>query len=136
MAVTFIAAAVQIAPSKGNYEGNLDRVADAVLKAQDAGADLVVFPETCLSGYFLEGGVGDIAVSVSQVAADLGSRLGSLAGQVDVIVGFYESYDGHIYNAAAHLTFSGAATEVLHVHRKFFLPTYGVFDEERFIARG
>ena len=136
MAVTFIAAAVQIAPSKGNYEENLARVAEAVLKAKDAGADLVVFPETCLSGYFLEGGVGDVAVPVSQLAADLGSRLGSLSRPVDVVVGFYEADNGHIYNAAAHLAFSGAAAEVLHVHRKFFLPTYGVFDEERFVSRG
>jgi predicted amidohydrolase len=136
MTVTFRAAAVQIAPSKANYEDNLNKVAQAVLKAQSAGADLVVFPETCLSGYFLEGGVGDVAVTVDKVATDLLGLLGSLTGPVDVVVGFYESADGHVYNSAAHLAFANGVVEVLHVHRKFFLPTYGVFDEERFIARG
>jgi predicted amidohydrolase len=134
MAVTFRAAAIQIAPSKANYEENLDRVADAVRKAQSAGADLVVFPETATTGYFLEGGVGDVAVPAQKLAEDLGSRLQNIE-QVDVVVGFYEAEGGHIYNSAAHLTFGDAAS-VLHVHRKFFLPTYGVFDEERFVARG
>ena len=67
MAVTFRAATVQMAPSKANYEENLDRVAEAVLKAQGAGADLVVFPETVTTGYFLEGGVGDVAVPAEQL---------------------------------------------------------------------
>jgi predicted amidohydrolase len=136
MTVTFRAAAVQIAPSKANYEANLNRVAQEVLKTQSAGADLVVFPETCLCGYFLEGGVGDVAVPSDKVASDLLGLLGSLEGPVDVVVGFYESDDGHIYNSAAHLAFGNGIVDVLHVHRKFFLPTYGVFDEERFIARG
>ncbi|MDQ2985797.1 MAG: beta-ureidopropionase [Armatimonadota bacterium] len=145
MAVTFIAAAVQLAPSKANYEHNLDRVAEAALKAQEAGADLVVFPEAATTGYFLEGGVGDVAVPAVQLAADLSARLSGLVGALDVVLGFYESDHGHIYNAAAHLAFgsrrdagapSGSNVEVLHVHRKFFLPTYGVFDEERFVSRG
>src|SRR5687767_1096289 len=134
MTVTFTAAAVQIAPSKANYEENLDRVAEAVLKAQAAGADLVVFPETATTGYFLEGGVGDVAVPAEQLLADLGARL-STVQQVDVVLGFYEADRGHIYNSAAHLAFGNGAS-ILHVHRKFFLPTYGVFDEERFVARG
>ena len=134
MAVTFTAAAVQIAPSKANYEENLDRVAGAVLKAQEAGADLVVFPEAATTGYFLEGGVGDVAVPVSKLAEDLDRRLKGV-GPVDVVIGFYEADGGHVYNSAAHLTF-GDGVAILHVHRKFFLPTYGVFDEERFVARG
>lgn len=134
MAVTFRAAAVQIAPSKAHYEHNLDRVAEAARRAQAAGADLVVFPETAATGYFLEGGVGDVAVSATQLASDLATRFGKTE-PMDVILGFYESEGGHIYNSAAHLLF-GDGVEVLHVHRKFFLPTYGVFDEERFVARG
>jgi predicted amidohydrolase len=134
MTVTFTAAAVQMAPSKANYEANLDRVAEQVLKAQSAGADLVVFPETATTGYFLEGGVGDVAVSAKRLLDDLEARLKRMA-PVDVVIGFYEADEGHIYNSAAHLSF-GEEASVLHVHRKFFLPTYGVFDEERFVARG
>jgi len=134
MAVTFRAAAVQIAPSKGKYAENVDRVAEAARKAQEAGADLVVFPEACTTGYFLEGGVGDVAVPAGQLAADLASRLGEVT--VDLVVGFYEVDDGNIYNSAAHIEITDGGARVVHVHRKFFLPTYGVFDEERFVARG
>lgn len=134
MAVTFRAAAVQIAPSKAKYAQNLDRVAEAALRAQQAGADLVVFPEACTTGYFLEGGVGDVAVPADRLAADLAARLGRI--EIDLVVGFYEIDDGNIYNAAAHIEFSGTGAKVLNVHRKFFLPTYGVFDEERFVSRG
>ena len=136
MAVTFRAAAVQIAPSKANYEHNLDRVAEAALKSQSAGADLVVFPETSTTGYFLEGGVGDVAVSAAQLASDVAARMSALTGSLDIVLGFYEVDEGHIYNSAAHLAFANGGVEILHVHRKFFLPTYGVFDEERFVARG
>lgn len=55
---------------------------------------------------------------------------------IDVILGFYEQEDGILYNSAAHINFQKGNPHLLHVHKKFFLPTYGVFDEERFVARG
>lgn len=133
----FTAAAVQIAPKKADYAGNVSRAAEAILRCASEGADLVVFPETSLTGYFLEGGVEEVAVPARKAAEDLWERLkGSLSSDVDAIVGFYERADGLIYNAAAHIAFSSVGPKVLHVHHKFFLPTYGVFDEERFVTRG
>src|SRR5262249_48168703 len=42
-----------------------------------------------------------------------------------------------LHNSAAYLSFDAAgAAQVVHVHRKNFLPTYGMFDEERFVERG
>jgi predicted amidohydrolase len=95
-----------------------------------------VFPEAALSGYFLEGGVSDVAVTAQQLAGDLHERLSDLSSPIDAIIGFYEKSGGNIYNSAAHIEFGKAGPKVLHVHHKFFLPTYGVFDEERFVARG
>jgi predicted amidohydrolase len=134
--VTFTAAAVQIAPFKGDYSGNVDRVADAIRQTSNSGADLAVFPEAALSGYFLEGGVSDVAVTAQQLAGDLHERLSDLSSPIDAIIGFYEKSGGNIYNSAAHIEFEKDGPKVLHVHHKFFLPTYGVFDEERFVARG
>ncbi|MCH8274834.1 MAG: beta-ureidopropionase [Armatimonadetes bacterium] len=133
----FTAAAVQIAPVKADYAANIERVAEAAVRCSADGADLAVFPETVLSGYFLQGGVAEVAVTAEQAKADLAERLtGKIERPLDVVVGFYERHDGHIYNCAAHISFSPSDAEILHVHRKFFLPTYGVFDEERFVARG
>lgn len=134
--MTFTAAAVQIAPTKGDYSGNVDRVAGAIRQASNSGADVAVFPEAALSGYFLEGGVSDVAVTAQQLAGNLHERLGDHSSPVDAIIGFYEKSGGNIYNSAAHIEFGNAGPKVLHVHHKFFLPTYGVFDEERFVARG
>jgi NAD+ synthetase len=55
---------------------------------------------------------------------------------IDVAVGFYEKFQNHIHNSCLYVTLGGKKPEVRHVHRKVFLPTYGVFDEERFVDRG
>src|SRR5205823_6656620 len=59
---------------------------------------------------------------------------------LDVCLGFYELRDGKYYNSALYATLAASddhpAFGIKHVHRKFFLPTYGVFDEKRFVSRG
>ena len=55
---------------------------------------------------------------------------------MDVGLGFYEIWNNSIYNSALYVTLGGEAPIVRHVHRKVFLPTYGLFDEERFVDRG
>lgn len=126
-----------MAPKKADYKANLCRVGEIIATAVARGADIVIFPETAVCGYFLEGGVAEVAVPIRLLAEELRSAVpGSLFQKVDVILGFYENAGGHIYNSGAHLCLSSDGVEVLHVHRKFFLPTYGVFDEERFVTRG
>lgn len=131
-----IAALVQIAPQKADVPANLQRIAEAVRRCAHEGADLVVFPEAALSGYFLEGGVIEVALPVEQLAQRLAEEVGRLDRAVDVILGYYESRGGLIYNSSSHFCLGDGAPRVVHTHRKFFLPTYGVFDEERFVARG
>lgn len=127
----------QFAPRKAEVAINLDTLADRVVQASREGCDLVVFPETATSGYFLEGGVLESALAPGTLLEELYRRLrGCLQSPIDAVVGFYEKADGHLYNSAAYLELGLEGGRVLHVYRKFFLPTYGVFDEERFVSRG
>src|ERR1700681_4514691 len=135
-------ALVQFAPRKGDLTANLAALAGAfaTLKRDRAGmADVVVFPETCLSGYFVEGGVRELALSADEALRLVNASAAKGAGKAhrpfDVIVGFYENDGGKLYNSALYATL-GAKQKLHHVHRKMFLPTYGVFDEERFVSRG
>jgi predicted amidohydrolase len=134
--MTFTVACAQFAPAKAEVPRNLDRIAEFALQASTEGADVVVFPETATSAYFLEGGVLESALPATGLAGELAKRLQGLKRPLDLLVGFYENADGHLHNSAAYIELEGGRAHLLHVYRKFFLPTYGVFDEERFVARG
>jgi NAD+ synthetase len=126
----------QFRPTKGEYQDNVARIGAVITQAAqlDPKPDLVVFPETATSGYFVEGGVKELAVTAGTLARDLAAAYQGPA--IDVVVGFYERFQNHIHNSALYVTLSKKQPEVRHVHRKVFLPTYGVFDEERFVDRG
>jgi predicted amidohydrolase len=123
-------ALAQVAPRLGSLEVNLATHHDLLEKARDLGADLVVFPELGLTGYQLQ----DLASEVSMRLDD--PRLAELAGAtrgLSAIVSFVEESADHRLFIAAALIEDG---EIRHVHRKLFLPTYGLFDERRFFAAG
>jgi NAD+ synthetase len=132
-------AIAQLRPRKGAYEENLGRLG-AVFRevgGQTEPPDLIVAPEAALTGYFLEGGVRDLAVSADQLFHDLSCQhRDALAPPLDVAIGFYEVHQNRLYNSALYATLGGPDAGVRHVHRKIFLPTYGVFDEERFVEAG
>jgi predicted amidohydrolase len=133
----FLVACAQIAPFKAEVARNLDKIADITLQASGLDVELVVFPEAAVTGYFLEGGVLECSLSRDALLHELERRLtGKLQRRVDVCVGFIENYEGQLFNAAAYLEFAPHGGRVVHSYHKFFLPTYGVFDEERFVARG
>ncbi len=130
-------AAVQFAPEKGKLASNLDRIAEHITQVAAEGCSLVAFPEASTTGYFLEGGVVELAVTGEQLAKELNTRLrGKLKSSIEVILGYYQVLDGNIYNSAAYLTCSLESTAHRYSYQKFFLPTYGVFDEDRFVSRG
>lgn len=114
----------------GDIDANVARAAKAIRAARAEGADLIVFPELSLCGY-----------SVGQVEEDLAmrpddermTRLSKDAGNMAMLVGFSEGGPGlHTYNSAGYL----ANGELVHVHRKLYLPTYGVFEERKHFSPG
>jgi NAD+ synthase (glutamine-hydrolysing) len=129
----------QVRPHKGAYEENLCRLGALF---REVGSwpeppELVVAPETALTGYFLEGGVRDLAISADQLFADLSRQHSDSGGRsLDVALGFYEVHGNRLYNSGLYATLGGPDAGIRHVHRKIFLPTYGVFDEERFVEAG
>ncbi len=132
-------AIAQLRPTKGDYNANLQKIGGvlAQIAKLDPPVDLVVFPETATSGYFVEGGVRDVAVTAGTLFRDLTvEHEAAGAPSVDVAIGFYEVFQNHFYNSCLYASLGGKDAGVRHVHRKVFLPTYGVFDEERFVDRG
>lgn len=131
----FSAATVQFAPRMGDVAANLERMAEIIRQCAEEKADLVVFPETAVSGYMIEGGVTEVALAPEDLCQRLEKLIGPLNHPVDVVTGFYEWAHGQPHNSAAYMEF-GDHSRVVHVYRKFFLPTYGVFDENRFVQAG
>ncbi len=129
----------QLRPRKGRYAENLARLGEMFREAAllPTPPGLIVGPESALTGYFLEGGVRDLAIEAERLFDDL-SRVHRESGAPDleVALGFYERHSNHIYNSALYASLGGSDAGIRHVHRKVFLPTYGVFDEERFVAAG
>ena len=130
----------QFRPDKGDIERSLDRFGNvmAAVKALDTPPDVVVFPETALTGYFLEGGVREHAVGAHALLARLAERYRAAPGPdrpLDIAIGFFEEFEHRIYNSALYAELS-PEPRLVHVHRKVFLPTYGVFQEERFVEAG
>jgi NAD+ synthetase len=132
-------AIAQIRPQKGAYQQNLCRLGSLFREAAawPEPPQLIVAPETALTGYFLEGGVRELAVSASQLFEDL-SQQHEEAGvpPLDIALGFYEVHSNRFYNSGLYATLGGNDAGIRHIHRKIFLPTYGVFDEERFVEAG
>ena len=123
-------ALAQIAPRLGLLEENLAVHRDLIRRARSDGAGLVVFPELGLTGYLLQDLAADVAMRLDD------PRLASLAAETNglsAVVSFVEESGDHRLFIAAALLEDG---EIRHVHRKLFLPTYGLFDERRFFAAG
>ena len=134
-------AVAQFSPKKGDYKANLSRLAElfAQTDALTPRPQILCLPETALTGYFLEGGVRDVAITAGKLARDLQATYRSSVGAprtLDVVLGFYEEWQNKLYNSALYVTVGGGEPIMRHIHRKLFLPTYGMFDEERFVERG
>ncbi len=135
----------QLQPRKGDYTANMQRIGAVVASLSEASPrpQVVHLPETVLSGYFVEGGAREVAVTAGTLANDLDGAFSEAHQKIpgggrpiDVILGFYERWRETLHNSVAYVRIGDGAPQVLHVHRKAFLPTYGLFDEERFVERG
>ncbi len=122
-------ALAQINPTVGDITGNVERIVDYGLRASDLGADMVVFPELAVCGYppldlLLKPSFVDATL---QGVADIQARLAHIA----VVLGFVDrnEHPGRpLRNACAFL--HGGVMQT--VQYKTLLPTYDVFDEDRY----
>jgi len=124
----------QINTTVGDLTGNFEILRCAYDELSSDGADLVIFPELALSGYpprdlLLKKRFGeDCAEKLNQFA--------KLTGECPALLGYPEKIglkqSRSYYNSAA-LCFDG---EVKQVFRKRLLPTYDVFDEDRYFESG
>lgn len=128
--MTFAAAIAQISPKLGDLKSNLALYEEKIRAAAKEKVDLLLFPELSLTGYFLRDMVPSVALRLSSPEI---ATLKRLSREVDFVAGLVEeSPDYRFFNAAVY--FEGG--EIRHVHRKVYLPTYGMFDEQRYFARG
>lgn len=109
----------------------LRRVAENAVRINEAcastDAQLVITPELSLTGYDVRDAVHELALPAHALTTYVHPR-----GDQSVLVGFIEQAESGIpYNAAALVD-----DQVRHVHRKLYLPTYGMFDEARYFGRG
>ena len=123
-------ALAQINTTVGDVWGNVEKAAEALERAVEGGAGLVVFPELTVTGYPPE----DLLLRPSFIEDNL-KALHEFAGRVPegvvCAIGFVD-LNGDLFNACAVVS-SG---EILHRYHKRYLPNYSVFDENRYFREG
>jgi predicted amidohydrolase len=124
-------ALAQMEPILGDLETNVSRHVAWAGKAIARGADLLVFPELSLTGYLLQDLVAEVAVPLDEPGPI--RPLLEMSRRIGLVVGLVEESGGHRFHNSALFLEGG---RVRHVHRKVYLPTYGMFDEGRFFAAG
>ena len=120
----------QTRPRLGSVAHNLEEHLERAKHAAGSGADLIVFPELSLTGYFLKDQTADLALELDapEIAA-----LAEASRRISIAAGFVErARDGRLYNSIGFFEDG----ELLHVHRKVHLVSYGMFDEARDFAPG
>jgi len=124
-------ALAQISPFLGDVRKNLDLHLRYFEKARKKKVDLLIFPELSLTGYTLKDLVEDVAISPEDNS--IFDRLIAESRDVSSVLGFVEEKErGLFFNSAAFLS----KGKILHIHRKVFLPTFGMFEEAKFFAQG
>ena len=123
-------AAAQFNPLLGDLAANLRRHLELAEEAAGLGAELLLYPELSLTGYALRDLASQVALSADDAFL---APLREASRRLCLCAGFVErNPDGRIHNAQAFFS----EGRLVHVHRKIFLPTYGLFEEGRFFARG
>lgn len=134
-------AGAQLNLTVGDIPGNEAKIAAAMERAEDSGADVLLVPELAISGYPPE----DLVLRRDFVEANLAAlrRLARSSGSTTTVIGFVDFATGRgsgaldaepraVANAAA-LVSEG---ELRGVYHKVLLPNYGVFDEDRYFVEG
>ena len=123
-------AIAQINPKLGDLQANLALYEERIRQGIKERAQFLLFPELSLTGYYLRDTVPSVALTMK--SAEI-TKLKQLSRELCFVAGLVEeSADHRFFNAAVYFEDG----EVRHVHRKVYLPTYGMFDEQRYFAAG
>ncbi len=119
----------QINPIVGDFEGNYKVIAAHIEAAKKSDADVIAFPELCLTGYPPE----DLVLKPAFIEENLKylDKIKNLTSSITAIIGFVNK-EYEIYNSAAILS----NKKITSIYNKQFLPNYSVFDEERYFQKG
>lgn len=121
----------QISPKLGDTRHNLRLHMDYIQKAKKKNVDLLIFPELSLSGYTLKDLVEHVAIRPE--TDPMFKKLKALSQGISFILGFAEEKArGIFFNSAAYFS----QGKIAHIHRKIYLPTYGMFEELKFFGPG
>jgi len=124
-------ALAQIDTALGDVQKNIRKHVEFIRRAKDGGADLVIFPELSLSGYAIKDINWDVAIRSNddQILKPLLDE----SDEISIVLGAVEESDTYgIHNSALVLE----KGKVIHVHRKVYPPTYGMFEEMRYFSPG
>lgn len=122
----------QINPQPGNVEKNAKKIMNYIKKAQNLGADLVVFSELTMMGYPIHDTIDRHPVIVEENVKWI-KEIAKQTGKTHAIVGFVEPRNGEkqgkrYYNAVAVM----GEGEIKAIVRKSLLPTYSEFNDYRY----
>jgi predicted amidohydrolase len=123
-------AIAQIKPVLGDLAHNLNLHFNYINQALEKKSQVIIFPELSLTGYSLKDLTDEVAISLDDTKL---LPLFDLSNKLDIVLGLVEESDEFLfYNSAIYIS----KGSILHVHRKLYLPTYGMFEEGRHFARG
>lgn len=121
----------QIDCTLGAVEGNVQKHLSWIEKAREQEVELLLFPELSITGYRLLHLTSRVSCRIGE--SETIRQLADASGEMAVVVGLVEEGgQGVLYNSAVLLR----AGQIVHVHRKLYLPTYGIFQEGRFFGPG
>ncbi len=120
----------QISPVLGDIRRNLDTHLRFIEKAKQQKSDVLVFPELSLTGYTLQDLTYDVALTIDSQPIQ---QIVSQSQEMDIIFSFVEEDATHSFYISTAYASKG---KLSHVHRKVYLPTYGLFDEARYFDAG
>jgi len=127
-------ALAQISSQRGNKKENLKKIEELTLQAKKQAADLVIFPELCLTGYVVKDQLYELAETIPGPSTRRVEELARKTG-MHVVFGMPELSEktrATMFNTAVFVGPEG----VIGKYHKMYLPTHSVFEEKRYFRPG
>ncbi|GAB1422352.1 carbon-nitrogen hydrolase [Anaerolineales bacterium] len=122
----------QIYPQLADLNKNLELHLQQIEEAHAQGVQLLVFPELSMTAYQVQDLVSEIAMKANE-QHPIFKQLLNASQALDLVIGFvHQDTRNRFYIADAYLS----KGEIVHIHHKLYLPTYAMFDEMRYFAKG